>query len=61
MFAAHDFGGSALPMRDDLPDAGLSNVAATILQLLGLEIPSDYEPSLLRAFDTPGDGGDRTP
>jgi 2,3-bisphosphoglycerate-independent phosphoglycerate mutase len=61
MFAAHDFGGSALPMRDDLPDAGLSNVAATILQLLGLEIPSDYEPSLLRAFDAPGDGGDRTP
>jgi 2,3-bisphosphoglycerate-independent phosphoglycerate mutase len=54
MFAAHDFAGSPLVLRGDLPDAGLANVAATILQLLGLDVPSDYEPSLLQAADTFG-------
>ena len=49
MFAVHDYGGLSVHLRDDLPDAGLANVAATILQLLGLEIPPDYEPSLLDA------------
>ena len=34
-------------LRTDLPDAGLANVAATVLQLLGLPVPADYEPSLL--------------
>jgi 2,3-bisphosphoglycerate-independent phosphoglycerate mutase len=29
-------------------DAGLANVPATILDLLGLEAPTDYKPSLLR-------------
>ncbi len=47
IFAVHDEAGSPIHLRDDLPDAGLANVAATILQLLGVEIPSDYEPSLL--------------
>lgn len=47
MFAVRDYGGGAVNLRDDLPDAGLANVAATILQLLDLEIPPDYEPSLL--------------
>ena len=49
MFAVHDYGGLPIQLRDDIPDAGLANVAATILQLLALEIPSDYEPSLLDA------------
>ncbi|HSL74904.1 MAG TPA: 2,3-bisphosphoglycerate-independent phosphoglycerate mutase [Ilumatobacteraceae bacterium] len=49
MFAVHDFGGLPVALRDDLPDAGLANVAPTILQLLGLEIPPDYEPSLLQS------------
>jgi 2,3-bisphosphoglycerate-independent phosphoglycerate mutase len=49
MFAVHDFGNGALAMRDDLPQAGLANVAPTILELLGLDIPEDYEPSLLQA------------
>lgn len=49
MFAVHDFAGSPTQLRDDLPAAGLANVAATILQLLDLEIPTDYEPSLLDA------------
>jgi 2,3-bisphosphoglycerate-independent phosphoglycerate mutase len=51
MFAVHDYAGSPVRLRDDLPAAGLANVAATILQLLGLPVPSDYEPSLL---DSPG-------
>jgi 2,3-bisphosphoglycerate-independent phosphoglycerate mutase len=49
MFAVHDYAGSPVHLRDDLPTAGLANVAATILQLLDLDIPSDYEPSLLDA------------
>jgi 2,3-bisphosphoglycerate-independent phosphoglycerate mutase len=49
IFAVHDSAGSPLRLRDDLPDAGLANVAATILQLLDLDVPSDYEPSLLDA------------
>jgi 2,3-bisphosphoglycerate-independent phosphoglycerate mutase len=49
MFAVHDYSGLPIRLRDDLPDAGLANVAATILQLLDLDIPSDYEPSLLDA------------
>ncbi len=32
----------------DLPNAGLANVAATVLNLLGYEPPSDYEDSLIR-------------
>jgi 2,3-bisphosphoglycerate-independent phosphoglycerate mutase len=51
MFAVHDYAGSPVHLRDDLPAAGLANVAATILQLLGLPVPPDYEPSLL---DSPG-------
>jgi 2,3-bisphosphoglycerate-independent phosphoglycerate mutase len=50
MFAVRDYAGSSIHLRDDLPAAGLANVAATILQLLDLELPPDYEPSLL---DTP--------
>jgi 2,3-bisphosphoglycerate-independent phosphoglycerate mutase len=34
-------------MRDDLPKAGLANVAATLLHLLGYRAPEDYEPDLL--------------
>jgi 2,3-bisphosphoglycerate-independent phosphoglycerate mutase len=49
MFAVHDYAGRPIRLREDLPHAGLANVAATILQLLDLEIPSDYEPSLLDA------------
>ena len=30
-----------------VPDAGLANVAATLLQLLGFEAPEGYRPSLL--------------
>lgn len=35
-------------MRQDLPEAGLANVAATVLELAGFEPPPDFEPSLLR-------------
>jgi len=36
-------------LRQDLPAAGLSNVAATVLNLLGFEAPEDYDPSLIAA------------
>jgi 2,3-bisphosphoglycerate-independent phosphoglycerate mutase len=35
-------------LRDDLATAGLSNVAATILNLLGYEAPAGYDPSLIK-------------
>jgi len=34
-------------LRSDLPKAGLANVAATVLQLAGFEVPEGYEPSLI--------------
>jgi 2,3-bisphosphoglycerate-independent phosphoglycerate mutase len=34
-------------LRSDLPQAGLANVAATVIELLGFQPPSDYEPSLI--------------
>ena len=46
-FILRDFGGDLPELRPDLLTAGLANVAATILQLLHLPVPSDYEPSLL--------------
>lgn len=36
-------------LRQDLPKAGLSNTAATILNLLGFEAPAEYDPSLIEA------------
>ncbi|KAK7202302.1 2,3-bisphosphoglycerate-independent phosphoglycerate mutase [Novymonas esmeraldas] len=34
-------------MRTDLPMAGLANVTATYINMLGFEAPEDYEPSLI--------------
>jgi 2,3-bisphosphoglycerate-independent phosphoglycerate mutase len=34
-------------LRDDLPSAGLANVAATVLAILGYQAPDDYEPGVL--------------
>lgn len=31
------------------PQAGIANIGATLLTLLGLDVPSDYEPSLISA------------
>jgi 2,3-bisphosphoglycerate-independent phosphoglycerate mutase len=46
-------GGKGLPadikFREDLPDAGLANVTATYINLLGLAAPDNYKPSLLAA------------
>jgi len=36
-------------LRDDLAAAGLSNLAATVLNLLGYEAPADYDASLIEA------------
>lgn len=44
-------GGKGLPdnvvMRDDLPTAGLANITATYINLLGFEAPDFYQPSLI--------------
>lgn len=44
-------GGKGLPdnvvMRDDLPTAGLANITATYINLLGYEAPELYQPSLI--------------
>ena len=47
IFLVHDYAGRRLSFRGDLPNAGLANVAATLLELLGFSAPTEYEPSLL--------------
>jgi 2,3-bisphosphoglycerate-independent phosphoglycerate mutase len=37
----------AYRLREDLAARGLSNIAATVLNLLGYEAPDDYDPSLI--------------
>ncbi|KAF8397068.1 hypothetical protein HHK36_018706 [Tetracentron sinense] len=37
--------------RTDVPDGGLANVAATVMNLHGFEAPSDYEPTLIEVVD----------
>lgn len=34
-------------LRQDLPDAGLANITATYMNLLGLQAPDNYKPSLI--------------
>lgn len=46
-FVIHDPAHSGEYAVDAPPDAGLSHVAATALNLLGYEAPPDYQPSLL--------------
>jgi 2,3-bisphosphoglycerate-independent phosphoglycerate mutase len=47
-FWVHRFEGGRVPLRADLGDAGLANVAATLLELLEFEPPEGYLPSMLR-------------
>ncbi len=49
-FVIHDPAGDGAYHLDPPADAGLTNVAATICNLLGYEAPEDYRPSLI-AFD----------
>eukprot|EP00672_Neobodo_designis_P017356 CAMPEP_0174828664 /NCGR_PEP_ID=MMETSP1114-20130205/1470_1 /TAXON_ID=312471 /ORGANISM="Neobodo designis, Strain CCAP 1951/1" /LENGTH=554 /DNA_ID=CAMNT_0016062387 /DNA_START=81 /DNA_END=1742 /DNA_ORIENTATION=- len=48
-------GGSGLPadvkLRADVANAGLANVTATFMNLMGFAAPADYEPSLLSIPD----------
>lgn len=37
----------AVQLREDLPKAGLANITATYINLLGFAAPDFYEPSLL--------------
>jgi 2,3-bisphosphoglycerate-independent phosphoglycerate mutase len=43
----HDYAGRHLELRGDQPNAGLANVAATLVELLGFTAPKEFEPSLL--------------
>ena len=47
-FIIKDFSGSNAFVLQNTEGAGLANVAATVLNLLGLEAPADYEPSLVK-------------
>ncbi len=49
-FAIHDSGFGSEYQMASVEGAGLANVTATVLNLLGFEAPADYEPSLIR-FD----------
>ncbi|XP_061375478.1 2,3-bisphosphoglycerate-independent phosphoglycerate mutase-like [Gastrolobium bilobum] len=37
--------------QNDVPNGGLANVAATVMNLHGFEAPSDYEPTLIEVVD----------
>ncbi|KAL0285139.1 UNVERIFIED_CONTAM: 2,3-bisphosphoglycerate-independent phosphoglycerate mutase [Sesamum angustifolium] len=37
--------------RQDIPNGGLANVAATVMSLHGFEAPDDYEPTLIEVVD----------
>jgi len=41
------FDGEPVALRNDLPEAGLANIAATLLELLGFAPPEGYLPSML--------------
>lgn len=38
--------------RKDVPNGGLANVAATVMNLHGYQAPSDYEVSLIEVVDS---------
>ncbi|MEM9201806.1 MAG: 2,3-bisphosphoglycerate-independent phosphoglycerate mutase [Actinomycetota bacterium] len=47
-FVIHDGAGEAdYRLTDSLPEAGIANIAATVLDLMGFDPPGDYEPSLI--------------
>lgn len=46
-FLLVDYAKRAIQFRGDLPRAGLANVAASLIELLGFASPAEYEPSLL--------------
>lgn len=43
-----DFSARSPSLRGDINQAGLSNIASTLIELLGYTAPSDYEPTLLK-------------
>jgi 2,3-bisphosphoglycerate-independent phosphoglycerate mutase len=46
-FVVKDFSGANVLSLSGVEHAGLSNVAATLLNLLGYEKPDEYDPSLI--------------
>ena len=43
-----DFANRDVTLRDDLPAAGLANIAPTLLELMGYVVPDNYADSLLK-------------
>jgi 2,3-bisphosphoglycerate-independent phosphoglycerate mutase len=43
-----DFSARTASLRSDINQAGLSNIASTLIELLGYAAPNDYEPTLLK-------------
>ena len=50
-FVIHDATGSGEYRLTQLAQAGLANVAATVLNLMGYDAPEGYEPSLIEFAD----------
>lgn len=48
-FIIADYAGRRFVLRDDLPKAGLANVASTLIELLGYQAPAEFEPSIISA------------
>jgi 2,3-bisphosphoglycerate-independent phosphoglycerate mutase len=53
MFLVQNYGPPRFWLREDLPEAGLANVAATLLTLLGLDAPEFYAPNLVEPIPPP--------
>ncbi|MEM9465487.1 MAG: 2,3-bisphosphoglycerate-independent phosphoglycerate mutase [Actinomycetota bacterium] len=53
-FVIHDGAGdAAYRLVNNLPDAGIANIAATVFDLMGYAPPDDYEPSLIEPNPEP--------
>jgi 2,3-bisphosphoglycerate-independent phosphoglycerate mutase len=50
-FIVAEFSDRVYTLRPGLDSAGLANVASTIVQLLGFEAPTEFEPSLIMTDD----------
>jgi 2,3-bisphosphoglycerate-independent phosphoglycerate mutase len=46
-FVVKDYSGQSYDLNTGLPNPGLGNIAATLIEILGFRPPKDYEPSLL--------------
>jgi len=55
-----DYSGRKPELRPQVNQAGLANIASTLLELAGFEPPRDFEPSLVRWAECPARQLDQT-